>query len=187
MVINRQEYARESERKLNTPLDFPQAIKNLRFDKIPNLNCTPNRILRYLSKSATILLAKLFDAVLRRRYFPTAWKHIRMVTILKPRKDPTLPSSCRHISLLDTAGKLFDKILLTRFPREENERCLSCDKQFAFPPRLITTLQLAHLIESVNIALKRRANDAASLDATFNIFRINVSFESLLSQTFRLI
>jgi hypothetical protein len=56
----------------------------------------------------------VFNAVLRRQYFPSAWKHARVVSILKEGKDHTLPSSYRHISLLDTVGKLFEKILLAR-------------------------------------------------------------------------
>jgi hypothetical protein len=53
---------------------------------------------------------------------------------MKPEKDPTLPFSYRPISLLDTAGKLFEKILLTRVLREVNERGLLRDEQFGFDP-----------------------------------------------------
>jgi len=37
-----------------------------------------------------------------------------MISILNPGKDPALPSSYWPISLLDTIGKLFEKILLVR-------------------------------------------------------------------------
>jgi hypothetical protein len=53
---------------------------------------------------------KVSNAVLRRQYFPQAWKHARVVPILKLGKGPTLPSSYRPIILLDTVGKLFEKI-----------------------------------------------------------------------------
>jgi hypothetical protein len=75
-------------------------------------------------KRAITFLTKLFNAVLRRQYIPPAWKHARVVSILKPGKDPTLPSSYRLITLLDTVGKLFEKILLARVLREVNERGL---------------------------------------------------------------
>jgi hypothetical protein len=51
--------------------------------------------------------------------------------------------------LLDTAGKLFEKILLTRVLREVNERSLLRDVQFGFRPRDSTALQLARLVERV--------------------------------------
>jgi hypothetical protein len=69
-------------------------------------------------------------------------QHAHVVSILKPGKDPTLPSSYRPINLLDTVGKLFEKILLTRVLRTVNERGFLLDEQFGFRPRRITTLQL---------------------------------------------
>jgi hypothetical protein len=39
------------------------------------------------------------NAVLRTHHFPSAWKHARVISILKPGKDPAQPSSYRPISL----------------------------------------------------------------------------------------
>jgi hypothetical protein len=74
----------------------------------------------------------VFNAVLHRQYFPPAWKHVHVVSILKLGKDATLPSSYRPISLLDTVGKLFEKILLIRVLWEVNEPRLLHDEQFGF-------------------------------------------------------
>jgi hypothetical protein len=93
---------------------------------------------------------KVFNTVLRRQYFPSAWKHARVASILKPGRDPTLPSSYRPIRFLDTVGKLFEKILLARVLREVSERGLLRDEQFGFRSRHSTTLQLARLVERVN-------------------------------------
>jgi hypothetical protein len=71
-----------------------------------------------------------------------------VVYTLKLVTDPTLSSSYRPISLLDIAGKLFKRILLTRVLREVND--LLRDEQFGFRPRLRTTPQLARLVERVN-------------------------------------
>ena len=81
-----------------------------------------------------------------------------MISILKPGKDPALPSSYRLISLLDTIGKLFEKILLARILHEVSERGLMRDEQFGFRPRHSTSLQLAHLIERItrNFGEKRQ-------------------------------
>jgi hypothetical protein len=70
----------------------------------------------------------VFNAVLRRQFFPPVWKHARVLPILKSGKDLTQPSSYRPISLLDTVGKLFEKILLTRVLREVNERGMLRDE-----------------------------------------------------------
>jgi hypothetical protein len=73
-----------------------------------------------------------------------------VVSILKPGEDPTLPSSYIHTSLLDTVGKLFEKILHTRVLREVNERGLLRDEQFGFRHRHSTTLLPVRLVERVN-------------------------------------
>jgi hypothetical protein len=79
-----------------------------------------------------------------------AWKHARVVSILKPGKDPTVSSPYWLISLLGTAGKPFEKILLARFLLEVNERVVLLDKQFGIRPRHSTMLYLARLVETVN-------------------------------------
>jgi len=72
-----------------------------------------------------------------------------MISILKPGKDPALPSSYRPISLSDTIGKLFEKILLSRILHEVILRGLLRDEQFGFRPRHSTSLQLARLVERI--------------------------------------
>jgi hypothetical protein len=76
-----------------------------------------------------------------------------------------LSSSYRPISLLDTIGKLFEKILLCRVLKEVNEHGLQCEEQFGFRPRLSMTLQLVCLVKRVNRNLdERRLTGAVFLD-----------------------
>jgi hypothetical protein len=108
---------------------------------------------------------KVFNAVLRRQQFPPARKHTRVVSILKPGEDPTLPTSYRPIRLLDTAGKLFQKFLLTRVLREVNEYGLMRVEKFRLRHRHSTTLHLARVFERVNSNFdERRLSGAVFLD-----------------------
>jgi hypothetical protein len=143
------EYAPASEPKLTSPSEVQQAIKELRFGKTPGPNGVPSRVLRHLPKRAITFLTKVFNAVLRRQYFASAWKHARVVSTLKPGMYPALPYSYKPISLIDTVGKLFEKILFTRDLREVIERGLLRDEQYWFRPNS-TTLQLARFVERVN-------------------------------------
>ena len=102
-----------SEPKFTNP-EVQEAIRGLKFSKAPGPNGIPNRALKHLPQRAVSLLVLIFNAILLTPHFPTAWKHARVISILKPGKDPALPSSYRPISLLDTIGKLLEKILLTR-------------------------------------------------------------------------
>jgi len=93
------------------------------------------------------------------------WKHTRVISILKPGKNPALLSSYRPISLLDTIGKLFEKILLARILREVNVRGLMWDEQFGFRPRHSTSLQLVHLVERITWNFdKKRLTGVVFLD-----------------------
>jgi hypothetical protein len=69
-----------------------------------------------------IFLTNLFNAVFRRQYFPSAQKHACVVPILKPGKEPTLPTFYRLLSLLDTVGNVLKKTLLTRVFQEFSSR-----------------------------------------------------------------
>jgi hypothetical protein len=97
------------------------------------------------------------------QYFPSAWKHAHLVSILKPGKDPTLPYPYRPIRLLGPVGKLFEKILLARVLQKINKRGPVLDKQFMLRSRHSTTLQLARLVERVNRNVNERGLTGAVL------------------------
>jgi hypothetical protein len=92
-VMRSYEYAPASEPKLTIPSDVQDGIKGLKVDKTPGPNVVPNRVLRHLPKRAITFVMKLFNAVLLRQYFPPAWKHPSVISILKAGRVPTLPSS----------------------------------------------------------------------------------------------
>ena len=116
-----------SEPQLTTTEEVLEVIKGLKVSKAPGPNGIPNRSLKHLPKGAVSLLARISNAVLRTHHFPQTWKHARVISILKPGKYPELPSSYRPSTLLDTIGKLFEKILLARISRVVNERGLVQD------------------------------------------------------------
>jgi hypothetical protein len=110
-----------------------------------------------------------------------------VLPILKPRKDPTQPSSYWPISLLDTLGKLFEKILLTTVVREVNERGLLRDEQFGFRSKDSKTLQLARLVVRVNRTFDERPLTGAvipDLAKTFDIVWVKVLLYKLTVLSF---
>ena len=82
-----------SEPQLTTPDDVPAAIRGLKFSKAPGPNGIPNRALKHLPKRAVSFLTHIFNAVLCTHHFPQAWKHARLISLLKKGKDPALTSS----------------------------------------------------------------------------------------------
>jgi hypothetical protein len=91
-----------------------EAIRFLRVSKAPGPNGVPNSDLKHLPQRARSLLVLIFNAILLTHHFPTAWKHARVISILKPGKDPARRSSYPPISLLDKIRNIFEKILLAR-------------------------------------------------------------------------
>lgn len=80
-------------------------------------------------------------------------------------KDRALPSSYRPVNLLDTIGKLFGTILLTRILCEVSGRWLLRNEHFGFKPKHSTALQLAHLVEIVSRDFdEKRQTDVVFLD-----------------------
>jgi hypothetical protein len=93
------------------------------------------------------------------------WKHARVISILKLGDYPAQPSSYRPISLLDTIGKIFEKILLARILHEVSKRGLLRDEQLAYRPRHNTSLQLARLVERITRNFgEKRLTGAVLLD-----------------------
>jgi hypothetical protein len=73
------EYAPASEPTLIYSSEVLKANKGL---KAPGPDGIPNRVLRHLPKHAITFLAKVFNAVPRRQYFPPVRKHARVVATL---------------------------------------------------------------------------------------------------------
>ena len=164
--------ASASEPKLTNPEEVQITIRDLQDGKAQGPNGIQNRALKQHPQQAVSLLVLIFNSILLTQHFPTAWKHARVISILKPGKHPALPSSNRPISLLDTIGKLFEKILLARILHEVSGRGLMRDEQFGFRPRHSTWLQLAERI-TTNFG-EKRLRGAVFLDVakTF-VFRLD--------------
>ncbi|CAH1372910.1 unnamed protein product, partial [Tenebrio molitor] len=85
-----------------------------------------------LPRIAIVALTVIFNNCMRAHHFPPAWKHATTVMIPKPGKDPTNPLSYRPISLLNIAGKVFEKILSTRLKNFLEINNLLPPEQFGF-------------------------------------------------------
>ena len=150
---------------LTNPTEVFKDITELKVGKAPGPNGVPNRALRNLPRKAVTFLTKVFNGVPKWQHYPAVWKHACVISLLKPGKVPALPWSYRPISLLDTAGKSFEKILLSRIMAEISSRGLLRGELFGFRPGLSTTLQLARLVERVKRNFdEKRLTGAVLLD-----------------------
>ena len=94
------------------PVEVQESICGLRVGKALDRNSIPNRAVKRLSQRVFVILATLFNTILRTHHFPPECKYTGVISILKAGKDPALHLSYRPGSLLDTIGNVFEKILL---------------------------------------------------------------------------
>jgi hypothetical protein len=91
----------------------------------PGDDAINNSLLKNLSRKALVFLTYL-------SYFPTKWKHSKVIPIPKPNKDHSDPSNFRPISLLSAISKVFEKVILKQFNEFLSSRNLLPHHQFGF-------------------------------------------------------
>ena len=71
-------------------------------------------ILKHTPLKTGLHITRLYNAILSTGYFPKILKQAEIFLIIKPDKDPTLPTSYRPISLITLLAKIFEKIIAHR-------------------------------------------------------------------------
>ena len=89
-------------------------------------------LLKHLSEPAQLLLLSLFNRSWHSHTFPSCWKPTTIITIHKPGKPTSSPSSFRSISLTSCISKLFERLILSRltFHLESNHLLSTCQAGF---------------------------------------------------------
>jgi hypothetical protein len=103
--------------------------------------------------------------------FPKSWKEVKVITLPKPGKGPKVPQNLRPISLLSTAGKLLEKVILKIVQRHIEERGLLNASQFGFRARQSTSLQCMRLTNNVTLNFNNNKSTAAvflDIEKTFD-------------------
>ncbi len=100
--------------------------------KAPGPDEIPNKALKTAIACNPSLFARVMQACLEEGTFPNGWKRQRLVLLPKPGKLPGDSSAKRSLCMLDTAGKVLERITLNRLETTtEGARGLS-EHQFGF-------------------------------------------------------
>lgn len=103
-----------AEDALITGSEISAVIRKLKLRKASGLDGINNECLKRLPRKSIEFLAIVFNACLRRGYFPRDFKNAKVIPIRKLNKPADCPSSYRPISLLSTIGKVFERILCNK-------------------------------------------------------------------------
>lgn len=108
-------------------------IRALKKNKSPGPDAIKAEILQAIAEEITPDLTRVYNECLRSGKFPNIWKQAEVVIVYKgEEKDPSQPKSYRPICLLNTLGKILERLICDRLTKHRTERNLMGGNQYGF-------------------------------------------------------
>lgn len=128
--------------------ELQEASRRLPSGKATGPDGVPNEILRTVSRLRPRVLLDVYNVCLTRREFPTTWKTARLVLLHKGPGKPILDhSSYRPLCMLDSVGKLLERLLLTRLNEHLDATGQRSENQYGFRRGRSTEDAIGRVIE----------------------------------------
>ena len=160
------EYLKEpctDEFKNITGFELKQYFRRTKNNKAPGIDRISNFVLKHLPSLGLKRLAEIFNACQKLNYYPKNWKKALILVFAKAGEDPTLPTSYRPISLLNTMSKAFEATIITRLKSEINSKNPIKDEQFGFRDGHSTQHQIIRVTEYITRNFNWKYNTGAVL------------------------
>ena len=125
----------------------------------------------------------MFNAALRNGYHPNEWKRSVTLTLRKPKKgDYTDPKSYRPIALLNTIGKLLERVIASRISQLAKTNSLLPETQIEARPERSAETAIQMITEQVQAIWGRPGPQQVATLLSLNISRVfnHVSHKRLL-------
>jgi len=132
--------------------ELRSAAKALKNGKAPGPDGIPAEILKIVAEENPEILLQMYNCCLQEGIFPDVWKRQQLVLISKGKGDPESPSAYRPLCMLDTAGKLFEKLLKPRIHEVVESAGGLSPRQYGFRPGKSTIGAIEDVIEGVKMA-----------------------------------
>lgn len=113
-------------------------------------------MLKHLPEDAKEFLLKIINKIWDTGILPMSWKIAIIVPVVKPRKDPTDPSSYRPIALTSCVCKLMEKMINTRLVWYLESKNLLSSFQFGFRKNRSTVDPLLRLANDIQQGFANR-------------------------------
>jgi len=131
-----------------------QEVKNVVLsmgkNKEPHEDGIPSEFFKIVVEILPRYMSAIYYGCLRKGTFPQRWKKALVITITKSGKTQRKEvSKFRHISLLDTGGKVLEKLFFNRINHHMNSRGPMNENQFGFRPQR-SIIDAAMLINTRN-------------------------------------
>ena len=177
-VYNGSEKIRTNDKNFMTPDKVLESMKGLKVKNCEGCDLIPQRILADGIESLIDPFSKLFNQIYTQKTIPEQWKMAKITPLFKKGKKEEI-SNYRPISNLNSASKIFERLILIRINEIEQEMNvdLTGESQHGFKKNKSTTtasisiqMALAKALEQGHFALM------ASLDlsSAFDVVNINL-------------
>jgi hypothetical protein len=127
-------------------LEVKDILATLNTGKASGPSGINNKVLKELSYELSTPLSDLFNYSLSKGYFPESWREANVTPLFKS-GDQSLVKNYRPISLLDTVGKVFEKIIFKHIFNYILRYNLLTPFQSGFIPGDTTVNQLVYLLD----------------------------------------
>ena len=97
-----------------TEEELKTGIKHLKSGKASGLDGISTEMILHFGPRSRKWILSLFNSCAVGYNIPKIWRRAKVIALLKPGKDPKLPSSYRPISLLCVQYKLYERLILAR-------------------------------------------------------------------------
>lgn len=171
---------------LFTEDELKTAASTLKNNKAPGPDGVPAEVIKVTANERPQVLLHIYNACLTEGIFPELWKRQRLVLISKGKGNPESPSAYRPLCMLDTAGKLLERLIKPRLIAAINNTGGLSKRQHGFIPGRCTIGAIEEVVTSVEAAQRgnhysRRVVLLATLDVrnAFNSVRWTDMIEAL--------
>lgn len=131
------------------------ACSRLGTAKSPGPDRIPNIALKTAIVSKPDMFLDIYNACLREGVFPDPWKRQRLVLLPKGKKPPDEPSSYRPLCMLDSVGKIFERIIYDRLEQQVDHKLSEHQYGFRKGRSTLDAVQLVMGIAKEAISGKR--------------------------------
>ena len=122
-----------------TKEEIRATLEDMDYTKSPGEDGITSKILLQVTEIIPKSITAIYNACLKRGIFPKQWKRARIIPIVKPGKEDSLElTKFRPICLLNTGGKVLEKLMIKRIMHHMNKNDLMNKNQFGFTPQTST-------------------------------------------------
>ena len=148
----------DAEHSLTDPFtmeELKKGVKALANNKAAGLDDILCEQIKHLGVKTQTWLLQMMNNVMESNKFPKLWRKSRVIAILKPGKDSSLPKNYRPISLLCHTYKLFERMLLNRLNLITEDAIIQ--EQSGFRSGKSCTSQLLNLTQHIEDGFEKSA------------------------------